>query len=201
MWPNTLEAIARLLGPQQHGEVVEQHGPSGRVPEAPHIAGHRAPEQAHPSAAQAPPPVPVGAPVDDVMAGLPGTRAEALPRARAPGPEGCGPAAHLGQARKREAASPGGPTAADASGADQPPQCFCDLPAGARRVKKKAPTRAAAPGDAQYRIPSTGGEWMGRAGSAPGPARAVSSGSGVPGRRGRGAFGATAPQPDAAHHR
>ena len=112
-----MATIARLLG-----EVVEQHGPAGRVPEAPHIAGP--PEQLHPAAVQAPPPAPVGAPVDDVMADLPGTRAKP---ARAPGgPEGCGPA---GQAHEREAAP--GPTAADAR-----PLCFCKVPAGPRRVTR-----------------------------------------------------------------
>jgi len=106
-----IAAIALILGQKHHGEVVEQ--PSG-VPEAP-----QAPEQLHPAAAH--PPVGAPGPGDDV-ADLPGTRAEALPPARAPWPEGCGPA----QAHEREAASPGGPTAADASrsGTVQRPLCL-----------------------------------------------------------------------------
>ena len=78
--------FAKLI--ELHDDAFQALLPSGRVPEAPRIAGHRAPEQVRRDAAQeAPPTVPAGAPVNDVAprAGdLPGTQAVALPPVRAP---------------------------------------------------------------------------------------------------------------------
>ena len=187
-----IAAIALLLGQQRHGEVVEQ--PSGRVPEAP-----QAPEQLHPAAAHPP----AGAPVDEV-ADLPGTGAEALPPAstvRAPGLEGCGPA----QAHEREAAAPGG---ADGRGREQVRN------SSAAALLLQVASRGHPRGPPPLEVPQGSDRPVqvfcveeGRAGSVPGPARAVSSGSVVPDRLGRGAFGAFAarrpeglPRDAAKHH-